>query len=146
MKTSHGIAIGAAVLTIALAGAAVADPGQCGQGGAGMSAGMGHGQGMGQGHGVEGRLSELKSELNLTTEQQSAWETFERTVRSQQAAHEAGHAQMHAGGNPMENRMEHMEQRIAGMQAVTKARDDLYKVLTPEQKTVADRYFGRRHA
>jgi hypothetical protein len=35
-----------------------------------------------------------------------------------------------------------MTQRLAGMQAVTTALSDLYAVLTPEQRTVADQSFG----
>jgi len=38
-----------------------------------------------------------------------------------------------------------MEQRLASMKAVTKARADLYAVLTPEQKAVADRLMSGPH-
>ena len=38
-----------------------------------------------------------------------------------------------------------MEQRLASMKAVTKALADLYAVLTPEQKAVADRLMSGPH-
>ena len=40
----------------------------------------------------------------------------------------------------MQARVAHMEQRLAGMKEVQKARTELYKVLTPEQKAAFDRH------
>ena len=50
-----------------------------------------------------------------------------------------------AGTDPMQGRIAFMEQRLAGMKAVTKARADLYAVLTPEQKAIADRLMRGPH-
>lgn len=153
MKRLRTITAGAAVLAVALSGAALADRNHGGEHGQGMGHRMamqhgghgGHGGGMRHGQGMEQRLTTLKSELKLAAQQEAAWQTFEQTVKAQQAAHGQGHVAMHQGADPMQSRIAHMEQRLAGMKAVAKARDDLYQVLTPEQKTVADRFFGGRH-
>jgi Spy/CpxP family protein refolding chaperone len=107
---------------------------------------MGHDPMMGHGPmakcmagGPEARLSTLKTELKLTAKQESAWQAFEKTVREQVASHGPGPAGTTAGTDPMQARIAFMEQRLAGMKAVAKARADLYTVLTPEQKAVADR-------
>lgn len=43
-----------------------------------------------------------------------------------------------------EVRVQIMEQRLAGMKAVTKAAGDLYGVLDPDQKQVMDKFFTER--
>jgi Spy/CpxP family protein refolding chaperone len=46
----------------------------------------------------------------------------------------------------MQAHITRMEQRLAGMKAVQKARTELVKVLTPEQQAVLDRHGPRgRH-
>ena len=112
---------------------------------------MGHGPG-GMGPmaacrmgGPEAHLSTLKTELKLTTKQEPAWQAFEKTVREQVANHGPGPTGTTAGTDPMQDRIAFMEQRLAGMKAVAKARADLYNVLTPEQKAVADRLMSGPH-
>jgi len=106
----------------------------------------GHGPLMGYGPmgqcmkgGPEAHLGTLKTELKLTAKQEPAWQAFEKTVREQVASHGPGPAGTSAGTDPMQARIAFMEQRLAGMKAVAKARADLYAGLTPEQKAVADR-------
>lgn len=151
MKTLGKVAIGAAVLSVALAGIAIADSDHAGMHGPGMGMGMAmphgaHGGAMRHGQGMEEHLATLKTELGLTSQQEPAWQAFEQTVRNQKAAHEQGRGPVQAGTDPMESHIAFMEQRLAGMKAVAKARQDLYKVLTPEQKTIADRFFSGSHA
>jgi protein CpxP len=104
---------------------------------------MGHGQdgcgpkAMGMAGEHEAHLSKFKTELKLTAAQEPAWQAFEKTVKAQQNAHHGKH-DMTEGGDPMQARIDFMEQRLAGMKAVAKARADLFAVLTPEQKAVAD--------
>jgi hypothetical protein len=101
---------------------------------------MGHGpMAKGMAGGPEAHLGTLKTELKLTAEQEPTWQAFEKTVREQVAAHGPGPAGMAAGADPMQGRIAFMEQRLAGMKTVAKARADLYTVLTSEQKAVADR-------
>jgi len=48
------------------------------------------------------------------------------------------------GPDGMQAHIAFMEQRVAGMKMILKARTALYQVLTPEQKTVFDQ-FGPQH-
>ena len=79
-------------------------------------------------------LSSVKEQLKLTDEQTGAWQAFETAVTSQMANMPKGH---HDRSGKMEDHIAFMEQRLAGMKTVLKARNDLYAVLTPEQKTTA---------
>jgi hypothetical protein len=140
--------------------------------GAGMGRGMGPGAGpgpmgggpmgygpMGQGMGpqaygnpaaaAEWRLSGLKSELKITAAQESAWKTFSDQAKQQAEAMQAlmstvqGSAQataperMELHNQIMKKRQEQMEKRTAAFK-------DLYAVLTPEQKALADQHMGMR--
>lgn len=151
MKTYGKIALGIA------AGAALAASGLVlahgAMGGAGPMAGQGFAQGgchgpggghhmgaMQHGAGPQARLESLKSELKLTPEQQPAWDTFESAVRGQFAAMSTTHGQPGAATGDPEAHIQFMEKRLEGMKAVAKARADLLKTLTPEQKAV----FGGR--
>jgi len=140
MKTSHKIAFGMiATLGIAASNAVMAHE---------YGPMMGHGQGgFGpmancQNGGPGARLDSLKTELKLTAKQEPAWQAFEQTVRAQMTAHAARHP-MAQGTDRMQEHIAFMEQRLAGMKAIQKARADLYQVLTPEQKAVFDQHGPR---
>jgi Spy/CpxP family protein refolding chaperone len=125
-----------------------------GLGVAASAAVLAHGHGPMMGHGPDGfgpkehcraggpeaHLDTLKTELKLTAKQESAWQAFEKTVREQLTSHGPAPAGTTAGTDPMQSRIAFMEQRLAGMKTVAKARADLYKVLTPEQKAVLDQH------
>jgi hypothetical protein len=157
MKTLSKMVIGAvAGVGIALTGMAYAHgPGfGYGYGPGGYGPGMGmHGTGgFGPGMGMHGQwfggpaamgaagLDNLKSELKLTGKQTKAWDAYETTVRAQTQAMLALHGQMQAAAQNPDVHIAFMEQRLAGMKAVQKARADLYNLLTPDQKAIADRY------
>ncbi len=119
-------------------------------GGMGMMGGMMGGYGGGPGTtpcvgagGPGARLDAIKDELKLTAEQSKAWEVFEQAVAAQRQLMTQGHRRW------SQNTDEHiafMEGRLAGMKAVQQARKDLYSVLTPEQKAIAERLgFGGPH-
>lgn len=132
---------------ISLAGAALAAPG------------YGPGSGQGPGANTNGpcmrgggpaafgaRLDALKSELKLTDAQLPAWNAFEKTVQTQRDAMQQERGQVKNITDPnqrMDAHIAFMEQRVEGMKAVAQARKELYNTLTPEQKTVADRYWSR---
>lgn len=141
MKTAGKIVIGAiAGIGVILGGAALAH-----------SHGMGHGHGM-MGTGgklcdpaarVDEHLASFKDQLKLKSQQTDAWQAFETAVRAQaqgmaQARASKGRT-AETGTDAMEAKVAFMEQRLAGMKTVLKARNDLYAALTPEQKTVADK-------
>ena len=157
MKTLSKIAVGT-VAAVGLGFAAVAFSQGHGMGyGPGGGPGMGmHGNGAGMhgyGAGMQGQhrfggygmasmdaqLTSLKTELKITENQTKVWEAFETSVRNQAKAMTDMHASMQAGQPTPDTHIGIMEQRLAGMKAVQKARTDLYNVLTSEQKAVFDR-------
>ncbi len=136
-------------------------------GGRGM---MGQGQREGQrGHGrwsnpaaaVEGHLAALKVELKITPDQEQAWQAFTAKAKQQADPMIARRTQMVAQATAanltaperLAQRTARMKQGLAGMEAMTVAVTDLYGVLTPEQKALADKQlshgpmggFGGRH-
>lgn len=141
MNTSRKIALGTvAALGITVTGAALAHD---------------HGWKMGhEGHGAKeqcrdgkhaARLDALKSDLKLSPAQEPAWQAFESAVQAQKDMHLGKH-DVTEGTDPMQARIEHMEQRLAGMKEIQKARTELYQVLTDEQKAVLDKFEPRgRH-
>jgi len=96
----------------------------------------------------EQRLSFLKNELKITPEQQSAWNAYTEHAKAQAATMEAFHAQPAAAAQTpaerSEQRAERMNLRAKQVTAMSAAVKDLYAVLTPEQKAVADLHFGGR--
>ena len=159
----------AAALSIGL-GAVVVNAHAHGYGpGGGMGWGMGpgngmHGYGMGPGYGMHGygmgpraganpaaaeeRLAALKSELGITANQESAWQAIVNNAKQQVENRQAWFAKLReaqpAGSAPerLAQRTEIMKQRLTEMQAHTAALKNLYAVLTPEQKLIADKRFG----
>ena len=123
----------------------------------GMGPGSGPGMGMGPGHGrmagvdpatrADSRLTYLKTQLQITAAQETAWQEFAATAIQQASSRQAARAQMwdSAGTAPerMALRAQMMQQRAASMTTMSNALTALYAVLTPEQKTIADQSFGR---
>jgi hypothetical protein len=157
------------VAVAALAAAAVAYAQPCGgEFGAGMGYGNGPGMGYGNGPGmrygmgpgmgmwhgprgdhaavVDGRLEYMKSALNITSAQESAWQTFSSASKAEAASMDAMRQKMGDSAGTAPSRMaahaEAMQQRAAAMAAVSKAFEGLYAVLTPEQRAIADEHFG----
>lgn len=144
--------IGTAALVAVTAVMAVGPPA-----GAGGYYGMG-GYGMMHG-GVQGAgplamsaqyLGQMKSRLAITPQQEPAWQAFAAKAAEQGSLMQATHdqhwqaADANAGGPAgMASHLGLMTQHLAGMQAMTTALTDLYAVLTPEQRGVADQYFGQ---
>ena len=112
-----------------------------GAGGFGPGMGMHGPQGFGGPGAMGARLDSLKSELKLTGNQTKAWDAFESAVNSQTQAMFATHNAMHSTAPNPDTHIAFMEQRLNGMKAIQKARTDLYNVLTPEQKAIADQYW-----
>ncbi|MBE0548193.1 MAG: Spy/CpxP family protein refolding chaperone [Rubrivivax sp.] len=92
------------------------------------------------------RLGVLKTELKITAAQEPAWTAFAGKAKEQAQTMQARRAKMQADGGPAPDRMaqrtEFMKQRMAGMESMNAAMKDLYVVLTPEQKALADQRFG----
>jgi protein CpxP len=100
---------------------------------------------------VEGHLAALKVELKITANQENAWKTFTDKARKQAETMPAQRAQMFAhmqatdqpAPERLAQRTEFARQRIANMETMTAAVKDLYAVLTPEQKKIADGLLAR---
>jgi len=159
MKLTYKIITGAAAaLSLAAAGLVYAQQGG-GMGGYGMAGAMGGGVGMGYGmaggmSGIDGgamaasRLADLKAELKITPAQEATWLAFENLTKQQSAAMLALRSQMQAQmHNPQPGatstdfaaqRNAMMALRDANQAAREAAVKDLYAVLTPEQKAIAD--------
>jgi hypothetical protein len=95
---------------------------------------------------IDSHLGDLKAELNITTAQEAAWQTFTTAAKQQATSMQAMHTQMQQGSGTAPERMAQgataMQQRAAGMMTMANALKDLYATLTPEQKTIADKHFS----
>ncbi len=159
--TSKIIAAVAATLSLAVGGAVLAQPG-FGMGYAPMGyGGMGHGRmgygGMGYGMGpgydmtaaAAGYAAQLKVQLKVTPEQEKAWKAYEDVVTQQAAAMQAQRDQFLAQAQNAQpgaatpdfaaHRQAMFTLRESNLAAQSAALKDLYAVLTPEQKAIADR-------
>ncbi|MGB7502337.1 MAG: Spy/CpxP family protein refolding chaperone [Azonexus sp.] len=155
MKQSQLVLAGIAAVSLMIASVASANSGGMGMGPmmGPMMGGM-HGPGPMAGNMqaggpsamVESRLASLKAELKITADQESAWQAFSGKARQQAETMQAmrGKMQSAAGSAPerMDQRSEMMRQRIGAMDSMSAAMKDLYAVLSPEQKAIADQRFG----
>lgn len=125
--------------------------GGCGMmGGPRGGGGPGQRQAMMQQYHAE-RMELLAARLKLKPEQEGVWKAF-------LAAQDAHHADKFKNRKEMremrnrdttvvahfEQRVQIMEQRLAGMKAMTKAASDLYTALDADQKQVMDKFFADR--
>jgi len=135
-------------------------PGACPQGGPGQGYGPGpgygrgamgpgmRGEGPGRGAGfspaamVDGRLAALKTELGITSGQDSAWQAFAAKAKGQVDAMQAQRATMTATRQTAPERLAQRaafaKQRATNLDTMSAAVKDLYETLTPEQKAIAD--------
>ncbi len=130
--------------------------------GQGMGHGMGHMGGMGRmGHGMgprglgnpgamaDARIAYLKSELKIAPAQESAWTTFADQAKQRSEAMLAlrtaaqGNTQATAPER-LELRSQMMKKRLEQMEKSAAAFKELYAVLTPEQKALADQRVAMR--
>ena len=145
MKSWRSIAVGLASV-VALGAAAAAVQAQS------ASPGASYGHSHDPVAAADKRLARLKTDLKITAAQESAWNAYAGQVRQHAGEMQALHNQMRerASGNTRPSAPERVErqaqfakqqgeylERLAGL---TK---DLYAVLTPEQKTLADQRLGR---
>jgi hypothetical protein len=142
-----------------------AGPGPCAGAGPGMGMGMGMHGGMhgGMRGGMVGpetpavtgaRLSDLKTELKITAAQDGAWQAYAAVVQQQAEQRQALRTQRLA--QMQDPKAAAAVDRAAQREAMMKMRDehlaaraavlkDLYAVLTPEQKALADQRLNGWH-
>lgn len=145
MKLKHtliaGLVAGLSVVSVTAALAAPPDDGCAG----GRAAWAGHPHGdmaaMAQQH-----LSKLKSELKLTSAQDSAWQAFSTQMTQSIAARQAARkSQAEPTGTAPERMGQHIEmlkQQLADMSAGQAALQDLYSVLSTDQRAIVDKHFA----
>lgn len=102
----------------------------------GMHNGQMHDGQMHYGGNFEQRLSGLKESLELTDEQQPAWDQYEQAVKTMTE----GHPRWGKAPRDAESRFDRMEQHFTQMKAVFESRKALYETLTDEQKETVDKY------
>ncbi|MBP9713542.1 MAG: Spy/CpxP family protein refolding chaperone [Sterolibacterium sp.] len=166
MKRVQKIVLGIAAFTaIGLSAETVwAEPGGWGMMGAGPEA-CPHEKGMMRGKmsgkagqadfaaAATARLDKLKTTLKITAAQETAWQAFagkaKQQIESMQTMRAPSPSQPAAANTPalsaperMDKGIEFMKQRLTNMEAMNTALKDLYAVLTPEQKAVADQHFS----
>jgi Spy/CpxP family protein refolding chaperone len=120
--------------------------------GPGAAAGLGPRGGFGPGAGAgpvanqEARLAFLKQELKITADQETAWNAYAAQAKAHAATMETFRAQppvtAQSADERIAQRAEIARLRAEQVKAQSAAVKDLYAVLTPEQKAVADQHFG----
>ena len=121
--------------------------GMMGYGGMGpRGGGWGPGGGAGPAANADAHLAFLKSELKITSEQEAAWQAYAGQMKQQaermQAAFSQPRTPAQSAPERARQRAEFAKQRAAAMESTSAALKDLYAVLTPEQKAIADQHFG----
>ena len=122
-------------------------PGMMGYGGMGpRGGGWGPGRGAVPAASVDAHLAYLKSELKITGDQETAWQAYAAQMKQQAESMKALFAQPatppQSAPERASQRAEFAKQRAAAMESRSAALKDLYAVLTPEQKALADQHFG----
>jgi Spy/CpxP family protein refolding chaperone len=116
-------------------------------GGFGGGPGFGPGAAEGAGAFVENRLAGVKSRLQITAAQESAWNAYVTEAKQQAEARRKWMTTMHESQSASlperaELRNQIWKQRQAQSETMVQKLKDLYAVLTPEQKSAADQYLG----
>jgi Spy/CpxP family protein refolding chaperone len=164
MKTRSTILATSAFVAMCAAGGALAHPGGMGYG---MGPGMQQGPGVGMHQGVMGGmagpaspaavatyLEQAKAALKISTAQEPAWSKYSEVMTQLAQSRAAMRAQMQARMN--EPKALTAEELTAQHEATSKLRvehqaaratayKDLYSVLTPEQRSIADQQLQGRH-
>ena len=93
---------------------------------------------------VDRHLADTKAALNITAAQEPAWQAFATQAKQQAEAMQTMRGKLQdANANAtapdrMQARTQLLQQRLTGMEAMTKALKHLYTVLSPEQRTIAN--------
>lgn len=89
---------------------------------------------------VEQRLGDLKKSLELTTDQQTAWDQYETEVKSMVESRPWENM-----GTDAESHFDQMQAHFSQMKAVHDAQKALYDTLTEQQKDTINKYMPGRY-
>jgi hypothetical protein len=91
---------------------------------------------------VDSHLADTKAALNITAAQEPAWQAFAAQAKQQAEAMQTMRGKLREANatapDRMQARTQLLQQRLTGMEAMTKALKHLYTVLSPEQRTIAN--------
>lgn len=108
-----------------------------------MGRGMMGGAMMGGGYDMQDRLAAQKSALKITAEQERAWATYAELAKQQLDTMQARHeALWTSSADRYQLHSKLMKESAVQHEAVAAAYKELYGVLTPEQRAVADQRGG----
>ena len=99
---------------------------------------------------VDKRMAKLKNALEITTEQESAWSSFESVLRNgmkqrqERRKTRASNANLNAV-EKLDHHVAHLEARLEHMKSMQNALANLYAVLDSNQQAVADTLLPRKH-
>ncbi|SCC91793.1 conserved exported hypothetical protein [Thiomonas sp. X19] len=95
---------------------------------------------------VDGHLADTKAALNITAAQEPAWQAFATQAKQQAEAMQTMRGKLREANatapDRMQARTQLLQQRLTGMEAMTKALKHLYAVLSPEQRSIANQRLG----
>jgi len=131
--------------------------GPCGAEGYAAEAGQWGGHGHGHGRGgdraamMSERLANAKERLEITDDQNAAWNAFsgavEGQIKSMQTMHQARRAARQDDETrppSIDQRLDNLQAHADGMQQVAASARSLYEVLTAEQKATAEEMLAQR--
>ncbi len=93
---------------------------------------------------VDRHLADTKAALNITAAQEPAWQAFATQAKQQAETMQTMRGKLRdadadaTAPDRMQARTQLLQQRLTGMEAMTKALKHLYTVLSPEQRTIAN--------
>jgi Spy/CpxP family protein refolding chaperone len=100
---------------------------------------------------VENRITELHTQLKITDEQAKPWDAFAQTMRDNAKAADAAFRDRAqklptmSAPEAMKSYADLTQTHADNMKKLSSALNDLYNVLTPEQKQIADAMYRNPH-
>lgn len=89
------------------------------------------------------QLTNLKSSLGITIDQETAWNRYADAVKGRAGLMQSHRQQMFSSGPVSPDQRQNFHQQgLEQMQQVSAARQELFNVLTPKQRATADTYTG----
>lgn len=101
---------------------------------------------------IDQRLARQKEKLKITPDQEAAWQTYSDTMKQtmQRKGVKRGDMakQQLSAPERIDRQIERLKQRLASLEVMATAMQNLYAQLTPEQRVIADKQaarFQRKH-
>ncbi|GAO36218.1 hypothetical protein SCT_1620 [Sulfuricella sp. T08] len=102
---------------------------------------------------IDSHLATMKKDLNIGSDQEEAWSAFAKTIKQQKTEMISAMQErmqpvsrvqpVQSAPDRIGERIQFMKQRVAGMETVAAAMNQLNGILTPEQKKVFNGHFDQ---